>query len=253
MLNEPRGPGQIPPTGRFRHLPSLTPSSSCCWSQRGEGREGQAPLSAALPFAACSSLLPAGTPVESIQLFPGSRHSGRDRLFEELAWRQEGNCPDSGRLLQERWQLCAPFGAFGEFCSSSHGFAFICCSRGHSWLQESSAWRPREQVSLSARVPAFQMEFTLNEYIDDWPAPKPTPLPFLAFLSQKLTRPLVQHPPQSQSQGSSHPQVLPKAAPATLLPLGMPCAAFPAGLTPSSFCHQEIIVPDNALKQLLFQ
>lgn len=156
MLNEPRGPGQIPATGRFRHSRSLIPSSVCCWSQRGAGRELCIP-----DLPRLSSLLPRSTPAENIRLFPGSRHSGRDQLFEELAWRREGKSPDSGRLLLEHLELCTP-GLLGSllffpwFCL--HLLASSCCSRGHSWLQEFSAWRPRERLSLSAHVPAFQME-----------------------------------------------------------------------------------------------
>lgn len=224
--------------------PRFPPLCAAGRSQKQQ-ESGRFPSPHALPFPGCLSLLPTSTPVENIQLFPGSRRSGRDQLFEELAWRQPGKSPGSGSLLQERWELCTP-GLLGSllffpwFCL--HLRVSSCCSRGHSWLQESSAWRPREQISLSTHIPVFQTEFTL--------------LPFLAFLSQKLAQPLLQHPPQSQSQGGSRPQRSFQGCSSRSVTSwnAVRCLpAIPASLTPSSFCHQEIIVPDNALKQLLFQ
>lgn len=158
----------------------------------------------------------------------------------------------AGREIPGLWQAAA--GALGALHSGAFGeFALL------SMVLPSSAGEqlllPRTQLALGI----FCVE-TRGAGLPLHPCSRfPNGIHFTAFPAISFPK-AGSAPPaapfQSQSQGSSHPQRSFQGCSShavTSWNAARRLPAIPAGLTPSSFCHQEIIVPDNALKQLLFQ
>lgn len=160
--------------------------------------------------------------MENIQLFPGA--AARAGISSLRSWL--GDRKGNPRTLAG---CCKALGAlhsraFGEFAPFS---MVLPSSAGEQLLL------PRTQLALGI----FCME-TKGARLPLCPySCFPNGIHFTAFagISSPEAQPLLQHPPQSQSQGNPHPQGFPKAAPASLLPVGM-LRAFPQSL-PASLHH----------------